>query len=188
VASLRARLPLLRELAVAVIFVLFAADLSVSNGAMPEALRWNRRPAWMEIAVMYPHIFQGWSMFSPDAPLSDEMVVIDAVTRDGRHVDPFNEMGSRIAKLPVSEQIPPRLGQSSLICDYSLRIPDAGAYFQALIEWVLRYPERTGHKRDEIASFEAWKVEQTSPPPGSTHPTNFRRRLFLRWPEQPVKR
>jgi hypothetical protein len=173
----------LREVGVAVALVIFWSDLSVANAAMPEALRWRSRPAWMETAVMYPHIFQGWSMFSPEAPLSDEMVVIDAITRDGRHVDPLNELGSRVAALPVTGQIPPRLGHSSLVCDYMLRIPDAGSYYQALIEWVLRYPQRTGRRADEIVSFDAWKVEQTSPPPGQQRPTAFRQRVFLRWPE-----
>ena len=92
---------------------------------------------------MYPHIFEGWSLFSPDAPLSDETVCVDAVTRDGRHVDPYNEVGSRVSSLPV-ESVPVRLGHDSFWCDYTLRIPDAGAYHQALIEWILRYPERTG--------------------------------------------
>ena len=60
------------------------------------ALRFDHRPEWMVAAVMYPHIFEGWSLFSPEAPLSDETVVVDAVTRDGRHVDPYNEVGSRV--------------------------------------------------------------------------------------------
>jgi predicted DCC family thiol-disulfide oxidoreductase YuxK len=182
------RLPILRELGVVAVLVVFWSDLSVANAAMPRGLRWDHRPQWMPIAVMYPHIFQSWSMFSPDAPLGDEMVVIDAVTRDGRHVDPFNEMGSRVAALPVEGQIPPRLGHSSLVCDYTLRIPDAGSYYQALIEWVLRYPERTGHARDEIRSFTAWKVEQDSPAPGEKEPHNFRRRMFLQWPEPGERR
>jgi len=37
--------------------------------------------------------------------------------------------------------------------------------------------------RDEIASFQAWKILQTSPPPGQTQPTNLRRQLFLTWSE-----
>ena len=73
---------------------------------------------------MYPHIFEGWSLFSPEAPLSDETVVVDAVTRDGRHVDPYNEVGSRVSSLPV-EGVPVRLGHDSFWCDYTLRIPDA---------------------------------------------------------------
>ena len=177
----RGRLPMLRELGVAFTLFVMAAELSVANAAIPQALRWTRRPDWMMYLVMYPHIFQSWSMFSPDAPLSDYMVVIDAVTRDGRHVDPLNEIGSRVSALPVAD-IPPRLGHSSIICDYTLRIPDAGSYHQALIEWVLRYPERTGHKQDEIASFQAFQIEHASPAPGEAGPHDVRRRMFLQWP------
>ena len=119
------------------------------------ALRFEHRPEWMVAAVMYPHIFEGWSLFSPEAPLSDETVVVDAVTRDGRHVDPYNEVGSRVSSLPV-DGVPVRLGHDSFWCDYTLRIPDAPTYHQALLEWMLRYHERTGRPQDTIVRFEAF--------------------------------
>ena len=117
-------LPFARELGIALMFVVLAAEVSVANPSVPRALRFERRPEWMVAAVMYPHIFEGWSLFSPEAPLSDETVVVDAVTRDGRHVDPYNEVGSRVSSLPV-EGVPVRLGHDSFWCDYTLRIPDA---------------------------------------------------------------
>ena len=76
----------------------------MANPSVPRALRFEHRPEWMVAAVMYPHIFEGWSLFSPEAPLSDETVVVDAVTRDGRHVDPYNEVGSRVSSLPVERR------------------------------------------------------------------------------------
>jgi predicted DCC family thiol-disulfide oxidoreductase YuxK len=176
------RLPWLRELTIALVFVILAAEVSVANPAVPPALRFHRRPEWMVAAVMYPHIFEGWSLFSPEAPLSDETVYVDAVTRDGRHVDPYNEGRSRVATLPV-ERVPVRLGHDSFWCDYTLRIPDAGQYHQALLEWILRYPERTGRPNDAIVRFEAFVLWQDSPKPGQTEPSNFRTRRFLKWPE-----
>ena len=137
----------------------------MANPAVPRWLRFEHRPEWMAAAVMYPHIFQGWSLFAPDAPLSDETVYVDAVTRDGRHVDPYNEVGSRVATLPV-EQVPVRLGHDSFWCDFTLRIPDGGVYHQAFIEWILRYPERTGQPEDTIVRFEAFSLWQDSPQPG----------------------
>jgi hypothetical protein len=135
----------------------------------------------MVAAVMYPHIFQSWSLFSPDAPLSDETVYVDAVTSDGRHVDPYNQAGSRVWSLPV-DQVPVRLGHDSFWCDYTLRIPDAPQYHQALTEWILRYPERTGNPKDAIIRFEAIVLWQDTPKPGeTTGPTNFRKRTFLQW-------
>jgi predicted DCC family thiol-disulfide oxidoreductase YuxK len=176
------RLPVVREMAIALMFVILAAEVSVANPAVPQALRFHRRPEWMVAAVMYPHIFQGWSLFSPEAPLSDETVYVDAVTSEGRHVDPYNEAGSRVATLPV-DRVPVRLGHDSFWCDYTLRIPDAGSYHQALLEWILRYPERTGRAGDTIVRFEAFVLWQDSPKPGQKEPTNFRKRRFLKWPE-----
>jgi hypothetical protein len=165
------------------VFVILAAEVSVANPSIPRALRFERRPDWMVAAVMYPHIFESWSLFSPDAPLSDETVVVDAVTRDGRHVDPYNEVGSRVWSLPV-DSVPVRLGHDSFWCDYTLRIPDAPQYHQALIEWLLRYPERTGRAQDTITSFDVYVIWQDSPKPGAPPvPTNIRKRRFIHWPE-----
>jgi predicted DCC family thiol-disulfide oxidoreductase YuxK len=184
-AWLRGRLPLARELGVAFTMFIFAADLTVSNASIPQALRWNSRPEWMVAAVTYPHIFQSWSMFSPDAPLRDYQIIVDAVTKDGRRVDPLNHVSSRVAKVPVDD-IPPRLGHDSMWCDYQLRIPGAPAYHQALLEWLLRHPERTGNPQDAIVALEAFVLEHASPPPGETRPTDVRRRRFLLWPQPPA--
>jgi predicted DCC family thiol-disulfide oxidoreductase YuxK len=182
-AWVRTRVPVVRELSIAFVFVILAAEVSVANPSVPPALRFEHRPEWMVAAVMYPHIFEGWSLFSPDAPLSDETVVVDAVTRDGRHVDPYNQVGSRVSSLPV-DSVPVRLGHDSFWCDYTLRIPDAPQYHQALIEWLLRYPERTGRDQDTIVRFDAYVIWQDSPKPGAPPvPTNIRKRKFLHWPE-----
>jgi hypothetical protein len=163
------------------VFVTLAADVSVANPAVPSALRWEHRPEWMVAAVMYPHLFEGWSLFSPEAPLTDETVYVDAVTREGRHVDPYNEVGSRVWSVPLDD-VPVRLGNSSFWCDYTLRIPDAGVLHQALLEWILRYPERTDRPADTIVKFDAYVVEHDSPRPGETEPTRARKRRFLSWP------
>jgi predicted DCC family thiol-disulfide oxidoreductase YuxK len=180
-AWVRRQTALWRELGVALSLLIAFADFTVSNSAWPVGLRWTSRPDWMTAAVMYSHVQEGWGMFAPEAPIYDEMVVVDAVTRDGRHVDPYNEVGSRVHALPVQD-IPERLGHDSFFCDYTLRIPGSGSYHQALIEWIQRYPERTHNPQDAIVSFEAYKIEHTPPPPGQTKPTNVRHTTFLRWP------
>ena len=180
-AWFREQTPFFREFAAAVVFVVLAAEVSVANPAIPRDLRFEHRPEWMVAAVMYPHVFEGWSLFSPDAPLTDETIYVDAVTRDGRHVDPYNEVGSRVADIPI-DRVPVRLGHSSFWCDFTLRLPDAGVYHQAFIEWILRYPERTGNSNDTITKFDAYVVEQNSPKPGEVEPTNLRQHRFLQWP------
>lgn len=179
-AAVRARLPVMRELLVALALWVNVQEVLVANAAVPRALRLPR-PDWMVHAIMYPRLYQSWSMFSPEAPLRDMMVYVDAVTRDGRHVDPLNAIGSRTATLPL-RAIPPRLGHDSFFCDYTLRIPGHGLYHQAFIEWVLRYPERTGRDEDAIVSFEAHVLEHRSPAPGESQPTDVTDRVFLRYP------
>jgi predicted DCC family thiol-disulfide oxidoreductase YuxK len=177
----RAQGPFVREILVALVFLILAADASVSNPSVPSVLRFRHRPNWMAAAVMYPHLFEAWALFSPDAPLGDETVYVDAVTRDGRHVDPYNQVGSRVADIPI-DRVPVRLGNDSFWCDYTLRIPDSGEYHQALLEWILRYPERTGNPNDTITRFDAYVVRQQSPKPNETAPTRPHKRVFFRWP------
>ncbi|HTB60071.1 MAG TPA: DCC1-like thiol-disulfide oxidoreductase family protein [Polyangia bacterium] len=180
-ARFREQTPFFRELGVAVVFVVLAAEVSIANPSVPRALRFDHRPEWMVAAIMYPHIFEGWSLFSPDAPLTDETIYVDAVTRDGRHVDPYNQVVSRVADIPI-DRVPVRLAQSSFWCDFTLRIPDAGVFHQAFIEWILRYPDRTGNPKDAITRFDAYVVEQRSPGPGEVEPTDIHQRRFLQWP------
>jgi predicted DCC family thiol-disulfide oxidoreductase YuxK len=179
----RARLPLLRELGAAFVLFALAADLSATDPSLPAALRWDDRPAWAAAVVSYPHAVQRWGLFA-DVPTRDSMVVIDAVTRAGRHVDPLNERGLRAPTPPVDD-VPPRLPLDALWSNYELRIPTMSAYYQALLEWVNHYPDRTGRPDDAIVSFDAWVVEHASPRPGETAPSDVSRRLFIRW-KQPA--
>ena len=82
-------------------------------------------------------------MFASDAPTTDQSMVVDAVTVDGRHIDPYSEATSRYDN-PGHNEIPVRLDNDSFVFNYSGRIPTSGAYSQALTEWLLNYHERTG--------------------------------------------
>ena len=179
-AWLRARLPLVRELAVALTLVVLAAEVSVANPAVPPALRWTSRPQWMADAVMYTRAVPELGAVLARRPPH---------RRDGgrrrrhqgrRHVDPYNQVGSRVAACPSPGAGAPRTGP--FFCDYTLRIPEAGWYHQAFVEWVVRHPERTGHPQDAIASFEAYVVQQTSPAPGEDEPRDVQSQVFVRWP------
>lgn len=156
--------PLLRELGVAFALIVLGNDLLASNAAVPPALR-PPQPLWMHTLAVYPHLVQRWSMFAPDPPKGDQTIVVDAVTSDGRHVDPYS-----------------RVGRSAMAAEYTARIPDTGVYHQAFLEWMLRYPERTGYKSDQLVSFEAKVVQDESPPPGEKQPRGARERVFYKWP------
>jgi len=132
----------------------------------------------MQQIVVYPRLLQGWQMFSADVPTGERMLYFDAVTVSGRHVDPFNEAGSRVATLPV-ERIPPHMEQDEFWCDYTNRIPENQAYWRALKEWIFDYYVRTARPEDRIVSFEARLLESESPPPGETSPRNMKTKVIM---------
>jgi hypothetical protein len=139
------------------------------------------QPRWMHAAASYLQTFQGWAMYAPDPPTSDLDIVVDAVTRDGRHVDPFNEAASPAERHP-GKRIPARLGQDVFFFAYVLRLPWTPDYYQAFQEWILNYPRRTGRAEDSVVSFETFLIEQDSPPPGEHTPKNPRSRTLFKYP------
>jgi hypothetical protein len=138
----------------------------------------NARP--VAALVTYLNLFQGWSMFAPDAPMTDFNIICDAVTIDGRHVDPFSEAATPRYPNP-GKQLPPNMHPSWLFYGYENHLPTQPAYNQALQEWILRYPQRTGRPTDEIVSFEVISVEDDSPPLGERVPTNLRSKVLFRY-------
>jgi predicted DCC family thiol-disulfide oxidoreductase YuxK len=169
-----------REAAVLALLATLVSETLFINAAVPKFLKHTQPKAIMEL-VAYPRLIQAWSMFASDAPMTDESVAVDAVTIDGRHVDPYSEISSRY-KNPGHEAIPPRLDNDSFFFNYSSRIPFKGEYFTALQEWIQRYPERTHNTKDTIVKFDAYILEDDSPPPGSTVERNRKSRIFLSWP------
>jgi hypothetical protein len=174
---LRRRAANLREATLAVLFFCVASQVLVENKAVPPQLKWGQ-PKWVQQILGYPRLFQGWGMFSTDVPIGERMLYVDAVTFGGRHVDPYNEAGSRVAKLPV-ERIPEHMEQDEFWCDYTNRIPERQVYWRMLKEWILAYHLRTGKREDRIISFEAKLIESDSPPPGEHEPRNIRTKVMM---------
>jgi hypothetical protein len=157
-----------RELSALVLLATLTSQLLVENRAIPQRLKFPQ-PNWMTQLAVYPRLMQGWQMFAADVPTSERMLYIDAVTYDGRHIDPYNEAASRVADLPV-DVIPPHLEQDEFWCDYTNRIPDNEAYWRAFKEWIFDYHHRTGRSEDRIVSFEARLLEVDGPAPGEAEP------------------
>jgi hypothetical protein len=173
----RRRLAVVREIAVVITMVALGSQVLMENKVIPA--KYKAQAKWMQQVVMYPRLFQGWFMFSPDVPTGERMVYVDALTVTGRHVDPYNEAGSRVADLPV-ERIPPHMEQNEFWCDFTNRVPDNDTYWKPLKAWVFDYPQRTGNPDDRIVSFEAKLFEQDNPPPGEREPRNPRTRVLFR--------
>jgi hypothetical protein len=174
---IRRRTTELRELALVVLVVAVASQVLMENKAVPPQLKWGQ-PKWILQLVGYPRMFQGWGMFSSDVPTGERMLYVDAVTFGGRHVDPFNEAGSRVANLPV-DRIPEHMEQDEFWCDYTNRIPERQPYWRMLKEWILAYHLRTMRREDRILSFEAKLIESDSPPPGEHEVRNIRTKVMM---------
>jgi hypothetical protein len=165
-----------------VLIVAIASQILVDNQDVPQALRLPQ-PAWAKAVIEYPRLLQGWRMFAPEPPRFDTMLVVDATTADGSHVDPYNSVASRLP-FPEGDIVPPHMGQSQWFTMYSDRIADPGyaAYRTAFLEWLLAYPERTGRQADCLTSLDVYLVTDQSPEPGShLKPKPFKRDRFMQY-------
>ena len=164
-----------------VVYLIIAGNQLLDENRAAHAIFDHHNSPTMAAAVTYMDLFQGWSMFAPDAPTTDFNIVVDAVTLDGRHVNPFNEAVNPRYPAP-GRRVPPSMGPSWLVYGYENHLPNRPEYFHALEEWILRYPERTGRAADRLASFEVSVVEDDSPPLTEKAPRNVRSRLLFKYP------
>ncbi|MFW2387343.1 MAG: HTTM domain-containing protein [Polyangiales bacterium] len=161
----------------AFLFVAAVSQVLVENWSVPKFLK-HRQPKWIQATIETFRLHQGWSMFAADAPRHDMWIVVDAVTADGRHVDPFNEFATRYSD-PTLRTVPPRLDMSYWSCDYVARIPGFRRFHGNLAEWIFRHHERTGNENDRIVSFRAYEVSHLPPGPGETEPREPKSKAFL---------
>ncbi|MFO0676143.1 MAG: HTTM domain-containing protein [Polyangiaceae bacterium] len=170
----------LRESLVAVFFTAVLLQIFHDNHYFrewPEFLR--RGPQGpMRAMILYPRLLQGWSMFA-SIPRGDGSVVVDAVTSDGRHVDPLT---GDPPDFEVLLHDPP--GMSQLECDYYLRISNDGVkgYRENLLKFLRTYTNDHGVRRHaDFRQVTVYWVTSASPPPGSTKVTPGDRRVLAAW-------
>jgi hypothetical protein len=163
------------EALVLVLVVCCGSQVLIENRAVPKWLKPEKRPDWMTAVVVYPRLFQGWSMFAPSPPSDDGRVVIDGITKDGRKLDPLTGMAP-------SFEVQPKDGfrMNQIWGDFHRRIGEQRfeGYLEGVREMIKNYHVITGKKEDELRSFEAWFVNEHIPPPGGKRSEPERRRLF----------
>lgn len=166
-----------RESLVLVMVAAATSQMLIENRAIKGLWRW-KQPTVLAAVVGYGRFFQGWSMFAPNPPTGDGMVVIDATTIDGRRVDPLNFAATGHRGEPW-EVIPGRLGQDQFWCDYTNRIRGQRALHHILKSWVLAHHERTGRPEDRVVAFDAYWLSDRTPAIGKSEPTQRKRDRFL---------
>ena len=134
------------------------------NQAMVELWVVNRRikvpqPEALRLLSHKMRYLQGWFMFSPNPVMDDGTIVVDAITVDGRHIDPFT------GKEPYWDLSAKSLALTQIWCDYFNRIqlPANTAYREAMKDYMYRLPQRTGHKEDAIVSGDVYWVKDNNP-------------------------
>ncbi|MFS8070878.1 MAG: hypothetical protein ACMG6S_31310, partial [Byssovorax sp.] len=124
----------------------------------PEALR---------VLAHKARFLQGWFMLSPNPVMDDGTVVVDAVTIDGRHVDPFS---IHVQPFKLREPNFDLLHAKSLWLNQSwgdyfnrIHLPGNTAYRDSMKEYMFKLPERTGNPNDAIVSGEVFWVTDQNP-------------------------
>ena len=112
---------------------------------------------------LIPHkmrYLQGWFMFSPNPVKDDGVIVVDAITADGRHIDPYT------GKPPNFDLINAKsYGYNQIWSDYFNRIhmPGNRSYRDATIDYLRLLPERTKNPNDALVSGEVYWVRDMNP-------------------------
>jgi len=168
---------LTREAAVALLVVSCGSQVLIENRAVPKWLKPEHRPDWMTALVVYPRMFQGWSMFAPSPPADDGRMVVDGVTKDGRKLDPLTGQAP-------SFEVQPKEGfrMNQIWGDFHRRIGEQRfeGYLEGVREMLKNYHLITGRKEDELRSFDVWFVAEHIPLPWQPRKAADRRKV-LSW-------
>ena len=137
------------------------------NKSIPPLLK-HPQPTFVQATIVYARITQGWGMFAPNPIVEDGSVAVDAVTVDGKHVDPFTGLPP---DLDLSDARGLGLGQIRQDYFNRIRLDQNRVYRRSgLQDWILAYPKRTGRPDDEIAGFDVYWLRDRCPSPGQLKP------------------
>lgn len=124
---------------------------------------------------------QGWFMFSPNPVMDDGTIVVDAVTADGRHIDPF--MG---APPNFDFKHAHSLRYNQIWSDYFARIHLGGnqAYRDAMVDYMRRYPDRTARAEDRLVEGSVYWLSDNNPRWGTHESWNEQKELLFTFEER----
>lgn len=143
----------------AVLFTAFYAtqtQVVKENRFMKKHFKSYHQPAWARSVVSYGRWFQGWSMFAPNVPNHDGVIIIDAELTDGRRIDPIT------GEPPVLRMPSPDLDlYDQFWSSISSRMPEPRrrSYLRFFAEWLRKPVRRFTFSEDvRIRRFKIWHV------------------------------
>lgn len=157
------------QLSVALLLVCTGSQVFIENRFFKDDF-WlkkvaKERPQWMTDVVVYPRLFQGWSMFAPGPPRHDGRLVVDGRTADGRKLDPLT------GQEPVLEvALQDRSSMSANWAAFHTRIAERRnrRYHQGFKDYLLRAHRvsGSGDEGDRLVAFDVWWVHEDIAPYG----------------------
>jgi Vitamin K-dependent gamma-carboxylase len=152
------------EAAIIVLLLCCASQVLLENQVVPVWLKPSKRPNWMTAVIVYPRLFQGWSMFAPAPPLDDVAVVVDGRTKDGRHLDPLTGVAP---SFDVSARAQHSRNCEWYYFDRHLNEDRFKAYLGGVRDFLKNHHEITGRPQDQLVAFDVWSVSEAIALPGA---------------------
>jgi hypothetical protein len=154
--------------------VLGTSQILVENAIVPQWAK-PKRPDWVVQMVVYPRLFQGWSMFAPDPPREDGWMIVDGRTKDGRKLDPLTGKEPNFSMdLPGGPDFSPQWGAFHMrIFENRFRV-----YYNGMRDYLLRTHEISGRPQDQLVAFDAWYLSRRVADPGGQPGAVQYRKLF----------
>jgi hypothetical protein len=122
-------------------------------------------PVFVKTMIEVPRLYQLWAMFTANH-FEASMVIVDAETEDGRHVDPLNEAASpNLEAKPPWTVMPRCMNRDAFVQNYAFAARTQRGLWGPLRAFVLRYPDRTKRASDRIVRFTLFEAKQTIPAP-----------------------
>ncbi|AKT37209.1 HTTM domain-containing protein [Chondromyces crocatus] len=165
----------LRELLIVVMWASAVNQAAVELWCINRRIRVPQHEPMRSLAHKF-RFLQGWFMFSPNPVMDDGTIIVDAVTIDGRHINPFTGQEPDFDLKSVKSY-----GYNQIWSDYfnRMHLPANTGYRDAMKEYMFRYPERTGRPEDVIVSGDVYWVKDFNPKWGKTESYNQEReKLF----------
>jgi hypothetical protein len=169
-----------REALAAAVLVALVADASVGNRSVPGAFRLDRLSALTRAIPASLLARQAWSLFAPDPPRREAVLVVDAELADGTHVDPLT---GGVPDLDAPVRGPYR--DDEQWSHLRRRLVEAGhePYEPSLWSYVLRHPDREHRGPNKaVVAFQAFRVSARSPEPGGRSWSEVTAEQLYSWP------
>jgi hypothetical protein len=115
---------------------------------------------------------QGWFMFSPNPVMDDGTIIVDAITVDGRRVDPFSiHFPDYSLRTPNYDLLHAKsYGYNQIWSDYfnRMHMPANTHFRKPMKKYMFRLPERTGNPNDAIVKGAVYWLHDMNPRFGRT--------------------